>query len=198
MAHSRICSIPDCDKPKFVRGFCVTHYKRWKRATRVLPPRGTAKLQARKGEARRFFETVVLPYKGSDCLFWPFGLYDDGYAFLRQNSVSRLVCEHVNGPPPTDKHEAAHSCGNGNRGCVGAAHLTWKTKSENQQDRFAHGTHSAGERNWSCKLTEEQAYEIIAMRNSGMTCSQIAPLFGVSSGTVGGIHRGDSWRHLAR
>ena len=50
--------------------------------------------------------------------------------------VSRLVCEEVNGPPPTPKHEAAHATSKGCVGavCVSGGHLRWATGKENSGD----------------------------------------------------------------
>jgi hypothetical protein len=50
--------------------------------------------------------------------------------------VSRLVCEEINGPPPTSKHEAAHDTLNGCIGglCVNGEHLRWATGKENSRD----------------------------------------------------------------
>ena len=52
--------------------------------------------------------------------------------------VSRLVCEEAHGPPPTNKHEAAHAP-NGCIGvmCVNPDHIRWATRSENELDKPA-------------------------------------------------------------
>lgn len=105
---------------------------------------------------------VVLPYQGDDCLVWPFPREPTGYAsFVRggkKTYVHRVACETRNGPPPTPKHHAAHTCNNGTGGCVNPKHLTWKTNSENQKDRID-GTP------WPrSKLSDEQVQEIRALR----------------------------------
>lgn len=53
-----------------------------------------------------------------------------------RTNVARRVCEEVNGPPPTPKHETAHNTPNGCIGglCVNGDHLRWATTKENQQD----------------------------------------------------------------
>lgn len=45
MAIPRLCSIPDCSKPRFCRGWCEAHYLRWRRhgdpqAGRAAPSKG--------------------------------------------------------------------------------------------------------------------------------------------------------------
>lgn len=52
--------------------------------------------------------------------------------------MSRVVCERVNGPAPTEKHETAHGCGNS--WCVNKRHLRWATHIENEADKLIHGT----------------------------------------------------------
>ena len=51
-------------------------------------------------------------------------------------AVARVVCEEVNGQPPSSKHHAAHNTPNGCVGtnCVNGGHLRWATAKENQQD----------------------------------------------------------------
>lgn len=56
--------------------------------------------------------------------------------------VARMVCEEVNGPPPTPAHQAAHSCGKGHLGCITPQHLRWATQVENEADKLIHGTHN--------------------------------------------------------
>lgn len=31
MAEAKLCAVEDCDKPAYVRGWCTTHYQRWKK-----------------------------------------------------------------------------------------------------------------------------------------------------------------------
>lgn len=34
----RTCTAPDCNRPYYSRGYCVTHYRRLKRGTPIAPP----------------------------------------------------------------------------------------------------------------------------------------------------------------
>lgn len=133
-------------------------------------------------------------YDGDDCLMWPFARTQSGYAqcnaFGKIVSAHRFMCEHRNGPPPTPKHHAAHSCGRGPDGCVNPRHLSWKTNSENQLDRQAHGTSKNGKR-W--KLTPEQVAEIRAQQGKEPIKS-LAERFGIKDATVRQIHSGRIWR----
>src|SRR5690349_16938907 len=108
------------------------------------------------GEAQRFYRDVVLPYEGDDCLFWPYSKWGRGYGHVwadgRQQYVHVLVCREANGPAPTPKHEAAHSCGKGHLGCCARKHLSWKTRSENHADKITHGTMLRGDTHPRSKL----------------------------------------------
>lgn len=190
MAKSRICSILDCGKIVEARGWCVAHYNRW---CRHGDPLGGG---IPRGEAQRYFREVVLAYDGNDCLPWPYDRSTSGYGRLhhngKQRNVSRLVCEEFGGPPPTDRHEAAHSCGNGHLGCVTKRHLSWKTSAENSFDRVRHGTSGAGEKNTGAKLTLAQVEEIRALVGH-MKQQDIADRFGVSSSLICLIKNGKIW-----
>jgi hypothetical protein len=125
MANSRLCSIPNCGKPHYGRSFCHAHYQRFKRQGDPLGGGTTA-----HGEAIRYFNDVVLPYDGDECLMWPYAKGSRGYGIVCidgiKRIIGRLLCAECNGPPPTPKHEAAHSCGKGKEGCVTKRHLSWK------------------------------------------------------------------------
>lgn len=132
------------------------------------------------------------------CLIWPFSIVR-GYGNVGINGkiyyAHRYMCEMVNGPPPTPKHQAAHSCGCGHAGCVNPRHLSWKTPSENQLDKREHGTaYKEGRRN---KLHPQ---DVIAIRTlKGVrTQDELAEMFGVSRRNIGAILDGRSWLKLSR
>lgn len=190
MATNRICSIPDCGKKHHSRTYCKMHYTRW---TKHGDPLET--IIALNGEPERFYQDVVLAYDGDECLIWPYAKAN-GYGVLTRDGKTRrahrLVCEEINGPPPTPKHDAAHSCGKGHLACVTKGHLFWKTRAENQADRIRHGTSNRGERHGMAKLTEAEAREIRAIR-SAETNTTIAARYGISHRTVSDIQTGKSW-----
>lgn len=154
------------------------------------------KRPATKGETGRYLREFVLRYDGDDCLMWPFAKSGMGYGQIKQNGrsadVHRLVCEHINGAPPTPKHEAAHSCGKGHLGCVSPRHLSWKTHAENHADRLRHGTSGRGEDHSQTNLTWADVAKIRAMTGLRLQ-REIAAEFGVTPSTVGNILRGDTW-----
>jgi hypothetical protein len=139
-----------------------------------------------------------IAYEGDDCLIWPFSRAR-GYGNFglrgQQHYAHRYMCEIVNGPPPSLRHQAAHSCGNGHNGCVNPKHLSWKTQSDNQLDRRKHGTHNIaewGKRGKVGKLTGEQVIEIRKLKDT-KTHAELAKMFGVGRRNIGAILGNRSW-----
>lgn len=194
MAPKSICSVPNCGKPREKRDWCGSHYERWLR--HGDPTAG----RIRRGEYARYFDEVVMPYEGDDCLIWPYSRNESGYGKLTYEGkvqiASRLVCEKANGPPPSSKHEAAHECGKGHLGCVSKRHLSWKTHAANQSDKRRHGTLMSGERHHNSKLREADVRAIRQM-NRTRTHAQLAERFGVSKGTINDIVMGLTWKNVA-
>lgn len=194
MANQRICSIPECGKRHFGKGFCSAHYTRLTRYGDPLKTKSTP-----KGDLQRYYKNYVLPYDGDECLIWPYGS-SSGYGEMtkdgKEGYVHRFVCEDEYGPPPTPEHQAAHSCGNGHIGCVTKRHLSWKTPKENQADRLIHGTGGRGEKHSQAKLTEEQVIEIRGYKGAEPKCV-IAKRYGVTPRTISDIHRGKRWGWLS-
>lgn len=188
MANSRVCKIEGCGKAHLANDWCSAHYQRWRRHGNPLGGRMP------NGEALAFLESAVFSFDGDDCLIWPFPRGDDGYGRVRRDGkchlVTRVVCEHEYGPPPTPEHHAAHLCGKGHLGCCNPKHLAWKTPKENQADRLVHGTHGRGERSNFSKLTKMQAFEI---RSSTKLQRELAAEYRVSQQTISDIKRHKSW-----
>lgn len=191
MATKRICSIDECSKPHRAHGWCAAHYFRFRKHGDPLGGRTPI------GEPYSFLENTVLSFEGEECLIWPYGTGSTGQGMIwrdgKKRVVSRIVCEHEYGPPPTPKHEAAHNCGKGHEGCVNRKHLRWATHIENMADQLIHGTSNRGERNGSAKLTEAQVLEIRAASDTQAT---IANRFGVSQATVSQIIKLQKWAHI--
>lgn len=194
MADSRLCTIPDCGKPigRGARGLCFAHYKRWRRHGDPLGGRKTF-----RGDLPKFLQKVR-EYEGDDCIFWPYSR-THGRGFIRLGgrsfSVSRLMCEEMNGPPPKDRNEAAHSCNKGHLGCVTKKHLNWKTHQENMDDMEAAGSRARGETHGFAKLTNADVSHIrILLTDKKIT--EVAALFGISRQAVNDIKHQRTWRHI--
>lgn len=126
-------------------------------------------------------------FVGDECLIWPFcrdGRVGRGRLGVGgiQYWAHRLMCELAHGKPPSPKHQARHSCGNGHLGCVNPKHLSWATNSENQSDRRQHGTQK-GAKGSRATITPADIAEIQAKRGIETQMS-MAKRLGVSLGCI--------------
>jgi hypothetical protein len=133
-------------------------------------------------------------YEGDDCLIWPFS-GTRGYGHFKCNGerfyAHRYMCTLIHGGPPSDKHQASHSCGRGHEKCVSPRHISWKTQSENQLDRRSHGTMKRNGHGWAGKLTMAQAEEIRRLA-SEKTQDELAEMFDTSRGNIQFILNGQT------
>lgn len=171
MANSRLCSIDACGKPVLGRGWCSTHYSRWrthgspllggwpkakcsiegcdrptkalglcsmhhKRQTRHGNPLGGG---TAVGQPKSFIDKAISHDEPGICLNWPFSRTKGGYGKLVVNGrlqyAHRIVCSKVHGSPPSEDHQAGHTCHNGHLGCVNPHHLQWITPEDNLYQR---------------------------------------------------------------
>lgn len=153
-----------------------------------------------KGEIVAWLRERV-SHTGLNCLEFPFTRNGwTGYGqFGHEGKViyaHRFMCELKNGPAPSDRHHAAHTCGNGHMGCVNPMHLAWKTVAENSADRTAMGN----QRQKGCKrikLRPEQVVEILALKGK-KSQMDIAKEYSISRETISSIHTGRGWPQIAR
>ena len=129
---------------------------------------------------------------GDDCLPWPFSGNHKGYGQVsyggKVSKAHRVMCILAHGFPPTLKHQASHSCGNGHLGCVNPRHLSWQTNSQNQLDRRRHGTTQRDVGLNPRKLSKKSIAEIKALRGITPTL-ELARRYGVVHGTIDYHHR---------
>jgi len=186
-----VCTAPGCATPAVCRRLCNVHYRRMKR--HGSPCDGRASRGARlswlqeniKRSSDECFAPEFLPTQG----YWTFQL--GGKAF----SAHRWVCETVHGSPPTNRHHAAHSCGNGRLGCVNPKHLYWATPKENNADKRVHGTWQIGEKAPSAKLSAEDVLAIRRLEGQEPRKS-LAVIFGVSVSAIDSVINGKTWRYI--
>ncbi len=193
MANGKICEIIGCGKPLVARGLCNSHWIRWRKYGDPLA--GGPKW----GEASEYYLSTVLVYEGDECLIWPHARNKGGYGTVNFDGkkflVSRKLCEDANGPAPSHFHEAAHSCGKGQDGCVTKRHLSWKTHADNMKDMVNHGRSPKGEKQGRVKLTEADVIEIRLLLKS-VRPKEIAKLKCVSTATITSIGRSENWGWL--
>jgi hypothetical protein len=72
---------------------------------------------------------------------WGRTSHRDGYLMVtvdgRRRTASSVICELVNGPPPSPAHIARHLCGWSE--CIVGSHLGWGLPQDNARDRVEHG-----------------------------------------------------------
>lgn len=109
----------------------------------------------------------------------------------RSTNAHRIVCRVFHGEPPSPAHEVAHCDGNSlnNR----ADNLRWATCSENNMDKWEHGTMSAGERAPHSKLNAEK---VKAIRADEGTHTAIAARYGVTQPIISRIKSRSIWKHV--
>lgn len=139
------------------------------------------------GKEQKSWVKRHLDYTDECCLIWPFASPQGATVQIQGVNVCRLMCTYRNGPPPTPKHQAAHSCGRRHDACVNPSHLSWKTNSENQIERYQQSGLTR-----RAKLTPEQVKEIRSLEGRAKVID-IAKQFGVSSNNVRSIFAGRLW-----
>ena len=138
-------------------------------------------------------------HSDDDCLIWPFFRLPDPHGRGQLSYMGkmiyahRLMCIFAHGEPPTQKHQAAHNCGNGHLGCVNPKHLEWKTSSQNQQDRKKHGTQAGNTNGPTGKLSFAKAAEIRKLRANGLLLEELARRFDVTEGAIRKVCKGETW-----
>jgi hypothetical protein len=185
-----VCTISNCDRFVEGHGFCRLHYYRWRKHGDPLKVVNTPPGVLVKWIMDHRHHT------GTDCLIWPFSRDRNGYGQLvykgKKRIASRLMCELVNGNPPSKKHQAAHLCGNGATGCTNPKHIVWATVQENAQHKFTHGTVLQGEKCPAAKLTEADVVEIYHSKGSAFG-REVAEKYDVCAATIHNIWSGRSW-----
>lgn len=191
--RQELCSAEGCTKRRKAHGYCAMHYWRWREHG---DPLGGGTFH---GEPMRFVQEA-LSSNTDQHIIWPYARTSQGgccgYVYNKDggtNLVHRLICTLAHGPPPSDQHEAAHSCGVSL--CCNPAHIYWATHKENERDKLKHGTLLRGERIAQSKLTAAKVL-LIRAKKGNATQRQIAAEFGIAQAQVCRILHRDTWRHV--
>ncbi|MGE0584101.1 MAG: HNH endonuclease [Flavobacteriaceae bacterium] len=140
------------------------------------------------GEAHSFITAIAIPFDADICLEWPFLRNAQGYGQVqwggRKQLAHRVVCEEVHGGAPSQRHQAAHGCGNSS--CVNPHHLRWATPKENDADKLRHGTLQFGERHPNARLSDDDVDTIRRLRGR-ISQAEIGRMFGIRQSSVSRI-----------
>ncbi len=197
MAKNRLCEVAGCGKKHDARGLCKNHLYKLNRYGDPL----AGKFLTPRGEALAFLLSL-LDHEREECIYWPYYKYGGkGYAGVSYDGETRpahrVVCEILNGPPPSDIHEAAHNCGQGRQGCVNPYHTRWATPKENIADQVLHGTRRRGEQMFTAKLTPDLVRSLRKDMASGGTQVATAKKYGISRRNLRAIMDGQTWTWVA-
>lgn len=191
-----MCIVKGCDKYKSNSwGYCQRHGEQHRKGR----PFTFGPKQKKAGFQQEWIAAHV-SHEEEECLSWPFKVYPDGRGQTHWNGKTarahRVMCELRHGAPPTSKHEAAHSCGNGHLGCVNPKHLRWATRQENVDDMLVHGTRVRGEKTHWAILTEQKVRDIREMATV-LPVTLIAHEYGITRQQCNRVVSRRSWRHVA-
>jgi hypothetical protein len=183
-----------CNKPVTAFGLCHKH----RRNERLYGDPLFLEKKWPLGSPRSFIVKTLF-YEGNDCIDWPFSRNNKGRGLVTVASgrelVTRVVCEALHGLPPSDRYEAAHSCGRGKYGCISPSHLSWKTPIENERDKLVHGTRAIGIGNGQTKLSDDDVNQIRLLAKTE-SHKEIARRFHISKSHTDAIIRGTKRSNL--
>lgn len=185
------CSVNGCQRRARSRGWCGTHYERWRRtgSTDLMPvTRDYVAVLADRSERR------------GQCLLYVKGtITRSGYGRLSYKGVytlaHRLAWMLANGPIP-DGLMVCHRCDVPN--CINVEHLFLGTAADNNHDRDRKGRHRPmrGSKAGKAKLSEWQVQEIKAKLRQGRTLHSLGAEYGVAWQTISSIKIGQNWAHV--
>jgi hypothetical protein len=129
------------------------------------------------------YYVVRLPRKANDGHF---------NAYVAHLVLEAFICLRPKGM------ECCHCDGNSLNNCV--SNLRWDTPAENTKDKYLHGNILWGTRNHQAKLNEQQVREIRSKyrfySSRASNAKQLSQEYGVTTGTITRIARGDAWSYL--
>lgn len=197
----RICEIEGCGQKHAAKGYCISHYNRWK--THGDPE---VVKQARGRDRRtilgQIFWSRVDIREDDECWLWTADRTADGYGRAnfyskdgkRIRAAHRIAYELHYGKEPGESH-VCHKCDN--PPCVNPHHLFLGTNVENHADKKRKGRAPTGDGNWMAAIPSKYIPEIRRMRREdGLTNKQIARKFAVCESTISHICTGRSWKHI--
>lgn len=191
------CTIDGCGKPRVGRGWCDTHYRRWRNTGNAeharLRTTGTLEERFRQSGYR---ETA------NGCHEWVRAKHAKGYGSFWTGAARGCVGVHIiawelaNGRRVPKGLEVRHSCDN--RACINPAHLQVGTHQDNIDDCTRRRRHRYGKSNPRARLTEA---EVVKIRNEfalGTTSvAALARRYGISPTGMMDVVKRKTWRHVA-
>lgn len=188
------CSIQGCQKPAWGRGWCVTHYDRWRRTGD--PMKGGKLTREEK------FLSLIFPEPMSGCWLWEGNANPAGYGQIWNGktivNTHRFSYEYFVGPIPSVNGRTLHVCHRCDTpACVNPDHLFLGTAKDNVKDMDKKGRSNRpinkGEKAPASKLSEA---DVLRIRKMGGTYRDISEKYGITPAHVGHIKHNRCWAHL--
>ena len=180
------CSVAACPKPSSSRGWCTTHYTRWRRHGTIMAGRPSIE--------QRLWRRVR---KGPNCWNWE-GSTTHGYGYIywkgRLKPAHRVAYQLTYGDIPAEMF-ICHHCDN--RRCVRPDHLFIGTRQDNMDDAVTKHRFVTGERHNFAKLKAVQVQQIRELCKGGMGLKEIALQFGIVKSNVHHIVKRHTWKWLS-
>ena len=191
---TKACSFDGCIRRYHAKGFCGTHYYRFK-------VHGDASI-AQKGKLPRYFtllenfENNIEIITETGCWIWTAGCGSHGYGVMWDKGkdilTHRFSYEHFVGNIPNGLH-CLHKCDI--HSCCNPSHLFLGTHAENMIDMGKKGK-KRGSKHHLARLTEQDVISIREAIVNGATIASVAKKYNVSVGAISGIKYGINWKHI--
>lgn len=170
---NRTCSIGECPKPHYARGWCKSHWGRW---SRWGDPEHVPSL--RRPEVERFWAKVDKsgpvpehrPELGQ-CWVWTANAIPKGYGLFGRNRYAHRYSWEIHFGPVPGKLWVLHKCDNPS--CVRPTHLFLGTARDNYADMRTKGRRPL-------LLDPEAVLAIATLYNRGASVAYLARSFDVS------------------
>lgn len=196
------CSVEGCEGAVKARGWCQTHYSRWRR-TGDVGAATPVRIHTLDGPDASFWTKVG---KSATCWLWTagqFGASGYGSFSVRTQNGTQSVRAHrhswelANGPIPEGLH-VLHRCDTPL--CVRPDHLFLGSALENARDKMAKGRmrrgDSKGEANGHAKLTADGVRAIRSRPAVRGSQAAMARQYGITPQTVQDIIKRRIWKHV--
>jgi hypothetical protein len=189
----KICAVENCEKPVHAKGWCTTHYSRWRKYDDPIELK----------QVQRHGLTLMERWEGNvaksdGCWLWVGQRDPNGYGRMmvaaKPELAHRLSWKLLRGDI-TSKQHVLHRCDN--PPCVRPEHLFLGDQVSNNADKMAKKRHrfgvSRGEAHGGAILTADQVREI---RASVGPSRIIGEQFAISGRQVREIRARTAWRHI--